>query len=56
MDERLSGKYNFGSSLACKTTPDGNGVRFQPVDMNCSMSGLAFGQELAALRQLPMEG
>jgi len=41
MGRRLAGKYGFGSSLACKDchTPDSNGVRFQPVDMeeDCSM-------------------
>ncbi|MFK7841515.1 MAG: cytochrome c3 family protein [Sphingorhabdus sp.] len=57
MGRRLSKEYGFGSALACKDchTPDPNGVRFEPVDMqeDCSMChSLAYDEIGGTIRTL----
>ncbi|QJB70440.1 cytochrome c3 family protein [Parasphingorhabdus halotolerans] len=57
MGRRLSRKFDFGDSLACKDchTPDPKGVRFEAVDMeeNCSMChSLAFDKIGGTVRTL----
>ncbi|MEM1131908.1 MAG: cytochrome c3 family protein [Pseudomonadota bacterium] len=58
MGRRLSAKYGFGDALDCADchTPDPNGVRFEPVDMeeNCAMChSLSFDEIDGTFRQLP---
>ncbi|WOE76164.1 cytochrome c3 family protein [Alterisphingorhabdus coralli] len=58
MGRRLSAKYGFGDALDCADchTPDPNGVRFEPVDMeeNCAMChSLSYDEIDGTFRQLP---
>lgn len=58
MGRRLSARFGFGDSLACADchTPDSNGVRFEPVDMeeDCAMChSLSFDEINGTFRQLP---
>ncbi len=57
MGRRLSAKFGFGDSLVCADchTPDSNGVRFEPVDMeeDCAMChSLAFEEIGSTVRTL----
>ncbi|MEO1044363.1 MAG: cytochrome c3 family protein [Pseudomonadota bacterium] len=58
MGRRLSARYGFGDALDCADchTPDPNGVRFEPVDMeeNCAMChSLSYDEIDGTFRQLP---